>query len=42
MLGEEGYGLTVAARRPDKLSSAADELRSIKSVALAPDSSRRR
>jgi NAD(P)-dependent dehydrogenase (short-subunit alcohol dehydrogenase family) len=27
MLGEEGYGLTLAARRPDKLSAAADELR---------------
>jgi NAD(P)-dependent dehydrogenase (short-subunit alcohol dehydrogenase family) len=27
MLGEEGYGLTVAARRPDKLTAAADELR---------------
>jgi NAD(P)-dependent dehydrogenase (short-subunit alcohol dehydrogenase family) len=27
MLGEEGYALTVAARRPDKLESAADELR---------------
>ena len=27
MLGEEGYGLTVAARRPDKLTAAAEELR---------------
>jgi NAD(P)-dependent dehydrogenase (short-subunit alcohol dehydrogenase family) len=27
MLGEEGYGLTVAARRPDKLEAAADGLR---------------
>ena len=27
MLGEEGYGLTVAARRPDKLAGAAQELR---------------
>lgn len=27
MLGEEGYGLTLAARRPDKLAAAADELR---------------
>ena len=27
MLGEEGYGLTVAARRPDKLEAAADDLR---------------
>ena len=27
MLGEEGYGLTVAARRPDKLAAAAEELR---------------
>jgi NAD(P)-dependent dehydrogenase (short-subunit alcohol dehydrogenase family) len=27
MLGEEGYGLTVAARRPDKLEGAAEELR---------------
>jgi NAD(P)-dependent dehydrogenase (short-subunit alcohol dehydrogenase family) len=26
MLGEEGYGLTVAARRPDKLEEAAREL----------------
>jgi NAD(P)-dependent dehydrogenase (short-subunit alcohol dehydrogenase family) len=26
MLGEEGYGLTVAARRPEKLSAAAQEL----------------
>src|ERR1051325_6096475 len=27
LLGQEGYGLTVAARRPDKLTAAADELR---------------
>jgi NAD(P)-dependent dehydrogenase (short-subunit alcohol dehydrogenase family) len=27
MLGEEGYGLTVAARRPETLEAAADELR---------------
>jgi NAD(P)-dependent dehydrogenase (short-subunit alcohol dehydrogenase family) len=27
MLGEEGYALTVAARRPDKLTAAADGLR---------------
>ncbi|MCU0314860.1 MAG: SDR family oxidoreductase [Solirubrobacteraceae bacterium] len=27
MLGEEGYGVTVAARRPDKLEAAADGLR---------------
>jgi len=27
MLGEEGHGLTVAARRPDKLAGAAQELR---------------
>ena len=27
MLGEEGYGLTVAARRPEKLEAAAEELR---------------
>ena len=27
MLGEEGYGLTVAARRPEKLTEAADGLR---------------
>ena len=27
MLGEEGYGLTMAARRPDKLEAAADGLR---------------
>jgi NADP-dependent 3-hydroxy acid dehydrogenase YdfG len=27
MLGEEGHGLTPAARRPDKLSAAAEELR---------------
>ena len=26
MLGEEGYGLTIAARRPDKLEAAAGEL----------------
>jgi NAD(P)-dependent dehydrogenase (short-subunit alcohol dehydrogenase family) len=29
MLGEEGYGLTVAARRPDKLQEAARELASM-------------
>jgi NAD(P)-dependent dehydrogenase (short-subunit alcohol dehydrogenase family) len=28
MLGEEGYALTVAARRPEKLQAAAEELRS--------------
>ncbi len=28
MLGEEGYALTLAARRPEKLSAAAQELRS--------------
>jgi NAD(P)-dependent dehydrogenase (short-subunit alcohol dehydrogenase family) len=28
MLGEEGFGLTVAARRPEKLEAAAEELRS--------------
>ena len=28
MLGEEGHGLTVAARRPDKLAGAAEQLRS--------------
>jgi NAD(P)-dependent dehydrogenase (short-subunit alcohol dehydrogenase family) len=28
MLGEEGYGLTIASRRPDKLERAAEELRS--------------
>jgi NADP-dependent 3-hydroxy acid dehydrogenase YdfG len=28
MLGEEGHGLTVAARRPEKLAAAAEELRS--------------
>ncbi len=28
MLGEEGYGLTIAARRPEKLEAAADGLRS--------------
>jgi NAD(P)-dependent dehydrogenase (short-subunit alcohol dehydrogenase family) len=27
LLGAEGYGLTVAARRPEKLSAAAEELR---------------
>jgi NAD(P)-dependent dehydrogenase (short-subunit alcohol dehydrogenase family) len=27
VLGEEGYGLTVAARRPEKLAAAAEELR---------------
>src|ERR687887_925118 len=27
MLGEEGHGLTVAARRPEKLEGAAEELR---------------
>ncbi|HEV3230346.1 MAG TPA: SDR family oxidoreductase [Solirubrobacteraceae bacterium] len=27
LLGQEGYGLTVAARRPEKLQAAADELR---------------
>ena len=27
LLGQEGYGLTVAARRPDKLSAAAEQLR---------------
>jgi NAD(P)-dependent dehydrogenase (short-subunit alcohol dehydrogenase family) len=27
MLGEEGFGLTLAARRPDKLATAAQELR---------------
>jgi NAD(P)-dependent dehydrogenase (short-subunit alcohol dehydrogenase family) len=27
LLGQEGYALTVASRRPDKLSAAADELR---------------
>lgn len=27
MLGEEGYGLTLAARRPEKLTAAAEELR---------------
>jgi NAD(P)-dependent dehydrogenase (short-subunit alcohol dehydrogenase family) len=27
MLGEEGYALTLAARRPDKLAGAAEELR---------------
>jgi NAD(P)-dependent dehydrogenase (short-subunit alcohol dehydrogenase family) len=29
VLGEEGHGLTVAARRPDKLESAARELRAV-------------
>ena len=28
MLGEEGYGLTVSARRPEKLEGAAEDLRS--------------
>ena len=28
VLGQEGYGLTVAARRPEKLAGAAEELRS--------------
>ena len=28
MLGEEGYGLTVASRRPEKLGAAAGELSS--------------
>src|SRR5688572_18656329 len=27
-LGEDGYGVTISARRPDKLEGAADELRS--------------
>src|SRR5687768_2768262 len=27
VLGEQGYGLTVAARRPEKLAGAAEELR---------------
>ena len=27
MLGEQGYGITAAARRPDKLAAAAEELR---------------
>src|SRR4051794_13888490 len=27
MLGEEGYGVTIAARRPEKLDKAAEELR---------------
>jgi short-subunit dehydrogenase len=27
LLGSEGYGLTVAARRPEKLAGAAEELR---------------
>lgn len=26
-LGEDGYGVTISARRPDKLESAAQELR---------------
>ncbi len=25
-LGEDGYGVTISARRPDKLEAAADEL----------------
>jgi NAD(P)-dependent dehydrogenase (short-subunit alcohol dehydrogenase family) len=29
MLGKEGYALTVAARRPEKLASAAEELRAL-------------
>jgi NAD(P)-dependent dehydrogenase (short-subunit alcohol dehydrogenase family) len=29
MLGEEGYALTVSARRPDKLEAAAQELRDV-------------
>jgi NAD(P)-dependent dehydrogenase (short-subunit alcohol dehydrogenase family) len=28
LLGQEGYGVTVAARRPEKLAAAAEELRS--------------
>ena len=28
-LGEDGYGVTVAARRPEKLEAAAEELRSV-------------
>jgi NAD(P)-dependent dehydrogenase (short-subunit alcohol dehydrogenase family) len=28
MLGEEGYGVTVSSRRPEKLAAAAEELRS--------------
>jgi len=28
MLGEDGYGITVSARRPDKLEAAAEDLRS--------------
>lgn len=28
VLGEEGYGLTIASRRPEKLTAAAEELRS--------------
>jgi NADP-dependent 3-hydroxy acid dehydrogenase YdfG len=28
MLGEQGYGITAAARRPEKLSGATGELRS--------------
>ena len=27
VLGQEGYGITAAARRPDKLNAAAEELR---------------
>ena len=27
-LGEDGYGLTVSARRPEKLQAAAEDLRS--------------
>ena len=27
-LGEDGYGLTVSARRPEKLEAAAEDLRS--------------
>ena len=26
-LGEDGYGVTISARRPDKLEAAAEELR---------------
>ncbi|MDQ6750284.1 MAG: SDR family oxidoreductase [Actinomycetota bacterium] len=29
MLGEEGYGITVAARRPEKLETAAEQLRGV-------------
>jgi NAD(P)-dependent dehydrogenase (short-subunit alcohol dehydrogenase family) len=28
MLGEDGYGITVSARRPEKLEAAAEDLRS--------------